>query len=43
MLNDEERKKLERMERDLGRPLTDEEEDLVLEPGPLIEQPPSAD
>jgi hypothetical protein len=38
-LNDEERKILEAMERDLGRPLTDEEERLALEPGALIEQP----
>ena len=28
------------MERDLVRPLTEEEERLVLEPGPLVEQPP---
>jgi hypothetical protein len=39
LLNDEERKMLEAMERDLGRPLTEEEEHLVLEPGALIEQP----
>jgi hypothetical protein len=38
-LNDEERKILEAMERDLGRPLIDEEERLALEPGALIEQP----
>ena len=39
LLNDEERKILEAMERDLGRPLTEEEERLALEPGALIEQP----
>jgi hypothetical protein len=39
LLNDEERKMLEAMERDLGRPLTEEEEHLALEPGALIEQP----
>jgi hypothetical protein len=38
-LNDNERKTVEAMERDLGRPLTEEEEHLALEPGPLIEQP----
>ena len=38
-LNDEERKILEAMESDLGRPLTEEEEHLALEPGALIEQP----
>ena len=38
-LNDEERKMLEAMESDLGRPLTEEEERLALEPGALIEQP----
>ena len=40
LLNDEERKMVAAMERDLVRPLTEEEERLVLEPGPLIEQPP---
>ena len=39
VLNDEEREMLEAMERDLGRPLTEEEEHLVLEPGALIEHP----
>jgi hypothetical protein len=39
-LNDEERKILEAMESDHGRPLTEEEERLALEPGALIEQPP---
>ena len=39
VLNDEEREMLEAMERDLGRPLTEEEEHLALEPGALIEQP----
>jgi hypothetical protein len=39
VLNDEEREILEAMERDLGRPLTEEEEHLALEPGALIEQP----
>jgi hypothetical protein len=39
LLNDEEREILEAMERDLGRPLTEEEERLALEPGALIEQP----
>jgi hypothetical protein len=39
VLNSEERKTLEWTERDLGRPLTEEEEHLVFEPGPLIEQP----
>ena len=38
-LNDEERTILEAMESDLGRPLTEEEERLALEPGALIEQP----
>ena len=38
-LNDAERKMLEAMESDLGRPLTEEEERLALEPGALIEQP----
>ena len=38
-LNDEEREILEEMERDLGRPLTEEEERLALERGALIEQP----
>jgi hypothetical protein len=38
-LNDDERKMLAAVERDLGRPLTEEEEHLALEPGPLIEQP----
>ena len=38
-LNDEEREILEAMERDLGRPLTEEEKHLALEPGALIEQP----
>ena len=40
LLNKEERKMVAAMERDLVRPLTEEEERLVLEPGPLIEQPP---
>jgi hypothetical protein len=39
VLNDKEHKTLEWTERDLGRPLTEEEEHLVLDPGPLIEQP----
>jgi hypothetical protein len=39
LLNDEERKMLEAMERELVRPLTEPEQHLVLEPGPLIEQP----
>jgi hypothetical protein len=39
LLNDEERKIREAMERDLGRPLTEEEERLALEPGALIGQP----
>jgi hypothetical protein len=39
LLNKEERKMVAAMERDLVRPLTEEEERLVLEPGPLIEQP----
>ena len=39
LLNDEERKMLEAMERDLARPLTKEEEHLALEPGALIEEP----
>jgi hypothetical protein len=39
VLNDEEREILEAMERDLGRPLTEEEEHLALEPGALIGQP----
>ena len=38
-LNNGERKILEAMESDLGRPLTEEEEHLALEPGALIEQP----
>jgi hypothetical protein len=38
-LNDGERKILEAMESDLGRPLTEEEERLALEPGAVIEQP----
>jgi hypothetical protein len=38
-LNDEERKILEAIEGDLGRPLTEEEERLALEPGGLIELP----
>ena len=38
-LNDDERKMLAAVERDLGRPLTEEEEHLALEPGALIEQP----
>jgi len=40
-LNDEERKILEAIESDLGRPLTEDEERLALEPGALIEQPRS--
>jgi hypothetical protein len=40
LLNKEERKMVAAMERDLVRPLTEEEERLVLEPGPLIEQSP---
>ena len=39
LLNDAERKILEAMESELGRPLTEEEERLALEPGALIEQP----
>jgi hypothetical protein len=39
LLNEEERKILEAMESDLGRPLTEEEERMALEPGALIEQP----
>ena len=39
LLNNEERKILEAMESELGRPLTEEEERLALEPGALIEQP----
>jgi hypothetical protein len=39
-LNAEKRKMLEAMERDLGRPLTEGEEHLVLDPGALIEPPP---
>jgi hypothetical protein len=39
LLNDEEREIFEAMERDLGRPLTGEEEHLALEPGALIEKP----
>ena len=38
-LNDGERKILEALESDLGRPLTEEEERLALEPGALIEEP----
>jgi hypothetical protein len=38
-LNDEERKILDAMESELGRPLTEEEERLALEPGAVIEQP----
>jgi hypothetical protein len=38
-LNDGERTILEAIESDLGRPLTEEEERLALEPGALIEQP----
>jgi hypothetical protein len=38
-LNDGERTILEAMESELGRPLTEEEERLALEPGALIEQP----
>jgi hypothetical protein len=38
-LNDNEREMVEAIERDLGRPLTEQEEHLVLEPGALIEQP----
>ena len=38
-LNDEERKILEAIENDLGRPLTEDEERLALEPGAFIEQP----
>ena len=38
-LNDEEHKILEAIESDLGRPLTEDEERLALEPGALIEQP----
>ena len=37
-LNDEERKILDAMESELGRPLTEEEERLALEPGAVIEQ-----
>ena len=40
-LNAEKRKMLEAMERDLGRPLTEGEEHLVLDPGALIERPPA--
>jgi hypothetical protein len=39
LLNDAERKILEAMESELGRPLTEEEERFALEPGALIEQP----
>jgi hypothetical protein len=42
MLNDAERNVLEAMESELGRPLTEEEERLALEPGALIEQPAPA-
>lgn len=38
-LNDGERKILDAMESELGRPLTEEEERLALEPGAVIEQP----
>jgi hypothetical protein len=38
-LNNEERKILDVMESELGRPLTEEEERLALEPGAVIEQP----
>jgi hypothetical protein len=38
-LNDNERKMVEAIELDLGRPLTEQEEHLALEPGALIEQP----
>ena len=41
LLSVEERKMVAAMERELVRPLTEEEERLVLEPGPLIEQPPA--
>ena len=40
LLNDEERKMVGAMERELVRPLTEEEERLALEPGAVIEQPP---
>jgi hypothetical protein len=39
LLNDAERKILEALESDLGRPLTEEEECLALEPGAVIEKP----
>lgn len=39
--NDKERKTLEWTERDLGRLLTEDEEHLVLQPGPLIEHSPT--
>ena len=39
LLNNAERKILEAMESELGRPLTKEEERFALEPGALIEQP----
>ena len=39
LLNDAERKMLEAIESDLGRPLTGDEERLALEPGALIELP----
>jgi hypothetical protein len=38
-LTDNERKILEAIESDFGRPLTEEEERLALEPGALIEPP----
>ena len=41
LLNDEEREMLEAMERELVRPLTEQEQHVVLEAGPLIEQPPA--
>jgi hypothetical protein len=40
-LNDGERTILEAMESELGRPLTEEEERLALEPGAVIDQPRS--
>jgi hypothetical protein len=38
-LNDDQRKMLAAMEFELGRPLTEEEEQSALDPGVLIEQP----
>jgi hypothetical protein len=42
LVNDEERKMVEAMERELVRPLTEQEKHLVLEPGAPVKRPRSS-